>query len=227
MIKARKVLEKKLGYRFSDESLLTTALSHRSVGSGNNERLEYLGDAILGFVIASVLYEKFPKASEGELSRLRASLVKGETLAALAKKLELGDYLLLGPGELKSGGVRRESILAGAFEAIIGAVYLDSDTASAQNMILRLFEERLSNASPKTLSKDPKTRLQEFLQGRRKPLPQYETLSISGAEHEQSFEVSCQVELLDQPVIGKGVSRRAAEQSAAQQALAILLEDKK
>lgn len=225
MINERSLLQKKLGYQFKDEELLITALSHRSVGSNNNERLEYLGDAILGFVIASALYEKYPKASEGELSRLRASLVKGTTLASLAKSLKLGDYLLLGPGELKSGGGRRESILAGAFEAIIGAVYLDSGIESAHSMVMRLFQGRLSETSPKTLSKDPKTRLQEFLQGRRKQLPIYETISVIGAEHEQSFKVSCQVELLDELTIGVGTSRRAAEQNAAQQVLDLLAAD--
>lgn len=226
MINAQATLEKKLGYQFNNSQLLKSALSHRSVGSDNNERLEYLGDAILGYVIASILFEQHPQATEGELSRLRASLVKGETLASLAKSLRLGDYLLLGPGELKSGGGRRESILAGALEAVIGAVYLDCGIEEARDLILRLFRERLTKASPKTIIKDPKTRLQEHLQGLRKNLPVYETLSVSGAEHNQMFKVSCVVEGLEQPTLGAAASRRAAEQEAAKKALDILLDDK-
>jgi ribonuclease-3 len=220
-------LEKKISYQFANPRLLNSALSHRSVGSDNNERLEFLGDAILGYVIASILYDKFPKATEGELSRLRATLVKGPTLASVARQLQLGDYLNLGPGELKSGGGRRESILAGAFEAVIGAVYLDSNIDMAREMILHLFDDRLAKVTPKTVEKDSKTRLQEFLQARRKKLPVYETISVTGAEHEQLFKVSCIVETLEHPAVGAGASRRAAEQDAAQRALSILLESKK
>lgn len=227
MLNSQATLEKKLCYQFGNTGLLNSALSHRSYGSDNNERLEFLGDAILGYVIASELFDKFPKATEGELSRLRATLVKGATLACVAKSLDLGEHLNLGPGELKSGGGRRDSILAGAFEAIIGAVYLDSGIDNARDMILRLLAERLATVSPKSIEKDPKTRLQEFLQGRRKKLPVYETTSITGAEHEQFFKVSCLVELLEEPTIGTGSSRRAAEQDAAQQALSLLTTSKK
>ncbi len=222
MKKIKPALEKKIGYQFNDRSLLNSALSHRSVGRDNNERLEYLGDAILGFVIASALYEQFPQATEGELSRLRATLVRGVTLADVARSLNLSDYLNLGPGELKSGGGRRESILAGAIEAVIGAVYIDGGIDVAKKLILNLFAERLAEITPKSVEKDPKTRLQELLQSRAKKLPVYTTLAVSGAEHEQSFKVSCDVEILDQPVEGVGGSRRAAEQDAAQQALSML-----
>lgn len=219
-------LELKLAYQFRNPRLLNSALSHRSFSSDNNERLEYLGDAILGFVIASALYDKFPQANEGELSRLRATLVNGAALAAVAKTLKLGDYLNLGPGELKSGGGRRESILAGAFEAIIGAIYLDSGIDASREFVLRLYAESLNTVTPKSVEKDPKTRLQEFLQSRKSNLPVYETLSVSGAEHAQSFTVSCSVGVLKQPTIGLGSTRRAAEQDAALQALTLLLEKK-
>lgn len=214
-----------LSYRFRDPGFLKEALTHRSKGSANNERLEFLGDAILGFVIAEALYRHFPQATEGELSRYRASLVKMETLAELAREFSLGDYLLLGPGELKSGGFRRESILADAMEAIIGAIFLDSDMDTARDFILRSFERRLTELPDRQSLKDPKTLLQEYLQARRLPLPEYEVVATEGSDHEQSFEVQCTVSGLDAPVTGKGTSRRKAEQSAAQIALEQLHHD--
>lgn len=214
-----------LSYRFREPTLLQEALTHRSKGSANNERLEFLGDAILGFVIAETLYRRLPHATEGELSRYRASLVKMETLAELAREFSLGDHLHLGPGELKSGGFRRESILADAMEAIIGAIFLDSDVVTARDFVLRIFERRLAELpAPKTL-KDPKTQLQEYLQARRLPLPEYEVVATEGSDHDQSFEVRCTVSMLAAPVTGRGTSRRKAEQGAAQKALEQLQHD--
>ncbi len=203
-----------LGYRFSDPELLETALSHRSTGSRNNERLEFLGDSILSYVIAAELYRRFPEADEGGLSRLRASLVKGVTLAELARELELGAYLNLGPGELKSGGRRRDSILADAFEAVLGAVLLDSDIERVRGLILDLFEQRLDDTSPQAALKDPKTRLQEYLQARRRDLPVYSVEEESGEAHAKHFVVSCRIEGLAESR-GEGTSRRKAEQAAA------------
>ena len=211
-------LSKQLDYYFNDEALLLNALTHRSAGQQNNERLEFLGDAVLGMVIAAELYRRFPDCSEGEMSRLRASLVKGETLSELARDLSLGDYLRLGPGELKSGGFRRDSILADAFEAILGAVYLDSDLATCEALILNQLSERLNNVSPDNVGKDPKTRLQEYLQARHQPLPSYEVVDISGKAHAQTFTVECKVEN-GSVVTAVGSSRRKAEQIAASQVL--------
>ena len=212
-------LQKVLGYRFRDPALLETALTHRSASSKNNERLEFLGDSVLGQIISIELYRRFPQAREGELSRLRASLVKGETLAGIAAELELGDCLNLGPGELKSGGFRRASILADAFEALIGAVYLDSDQQTVHDFVLNLFRERLRQSDPASLLKDPKTRLQEYLQARGKPLPGYEVIAVDGQAHAQIFTVACHLPELEAPVQARGSSRRKAEQAAAQQVL--------
>ncbi len=216
-------LQRRLNYRFKDIALARQALTHRSVSSQNNERLEFLGDAILGFVIAEELYRRFPRAQEGVLSRLRASLVKGATLAEIARELELGDYLILGSGELKSGGFRRESILACALEALIGAVYLDSGVARCRELLLFLFDKRLREASPDTAEKDPKTRLQEYLQSKGAALPQYELLKIEGEHHSQTFFVQCHAEGLEAPVPAQGSNRRKAEQKAAQKVLELLL----
>jgi ribonuclease-3 len=211
-----------LGYNFRDLGLLETALTHRSVGSHNNERLEFLGDAILSFVISAELYRRFDSANEGVLSRLRASLVKGDTLALIAFDLKLGDYLNLGSGELKSGGFRRESILADALEAIFGAVYLDSDIERARQLILALYEDRIDAVQPAANLKDPKTRLQEFLQARRLSLPTYNVTAMEGEAHEQVFTVTCSVEGLAEPTIAAAASRRKAEQAAAELALRAL-----
>ena len=208
-----------LGYSFNDPGLLEQALTHRSVGSRNYERLEFLGDAILSFAISSELYERFADIDEGRLSRIRASLVKGETLAGLARELALGDYLHLGSGELKSGGYRRDSILADAMEAIIGAVYLDAEIESARDLVLRLYASRLDKVNPQMALKDPKTRLQEYLQSRALPLPEYEVTQIRGQSHTQTFRVRCWVEGLEKESTAEGSSRRKAEQTAAQQIL--------
>lgn len=211
-----------LGYNFRDPGLLEMALTHRSVGSHNNERLEFLGDAVLSFVISAELYRRFGNVNEGTLSRLRASLVKGDTLALIALDLKLGDCLNLGSGELKSGGYRRESILADALEAIFGAVYLDSDIERARQLILELYEEKIDAVQPAANLKDPKTRLQEFLQARRLPLPTYSVTAMEGEAHEQTFTVSCTVEGLSEPTIAAAASRRKAEQAAAELALRAL-----
>lgn len=211
-----------LGYQFADPQLLETALTHRSVGSHNNERLEFLGDAVLSFVISAELYRRFDDVNEGTLSRLRASLVKGDTLALIARDLHLGDYLNLGSGELKSGGYRRDSILADAVEAILGAVYLDGGIDRARQLILELYDERFDAVQPAADLKDPKTRLQEFLQGRRLPLPTYTVTSMDGEAHDQTFTVSCAVEGLDQPTVASAASRKKAEQAAAELALRAL-----
>lgn len=212
----------RLGYFFADLGLLELALTHRSLGGKNNERLEFLGDSILNYVIAEDLFHRFPKAKEGELSRLRASLVKGDTLAELAREFGLGDYLKLGAGELKSGGFRRDSILADAVEGIIGAIYLDAGMDVCREHILAWYRQRLDATSLKIVTKDAKTRLQEYLQARRHGLPQYDVVDIVGDPHDQTFFVHCQVELLDEPIKGKGNSRRIAEQNAAAKALKLL-----
>ncbi|MFA0141245.1 ribonuclease III [Vibrio kanaloae] len=212
-------LERKIGYQFNDADLIHLALTHRSAAGKHNERLEFLGDSILSFVIADDLYHRFPKVNEGDMSRMRATLVRGHTLAELGREFELGDYLKLGPGELKSGGFRRDSILADAVEAIIGAVYLDSDTDTVRRIILSWYQSRLEAIQPGVSQKDPKTRLQEFLQGRRNPLPVYTVTKIKGEAHNQEFTVECEVAGVDKPVIGKGTSRRKAEQAAAETAL--------
>ncbi|WP_162045604.1 ribonuclease III [Vibrio taketomensis] len=213
------LLEKKLGYSFTQAELINLALTHRSANGKHNERLEFLGDSILSFVIADDLYHRFPKVNEGDMSRMRATLVRGNTLAELGREFALGDYLKLGPGELKSGGFRRDSILADAVEAIIGAIYLDSDLETVRGIVLSWYQSRLEAIKPGVSQKDPKTRLQEFLQGRRKPLPVYTVTNIKGEAHNQEFTVSCEVAGIGAPVIGKGTSRRKAEQAAAETAL--------
>ena len=206
----------RLGYRFNDIELLALALTHRSVSRHRNyERLEFLGDAQLGQIISVALFERFPDAAEGQLTRMRASLVRGQTLALVARELGLGDYLVLGGGELKSGGHRRSSILADAVEAILGAIYLDSGMDEVRGVIDRLWESRINQLDPNAHPKDSKTRLQEFLQGRKQALPTYEVLSISGKDHAQTFEVCCKVESLPDAVVASGNSRRKAEQEAA------------
>jgi ribonuclease-3 len=215
-------LEDQLGYHFKDTTLLRTALTHRSAASYNNERMEFLGDAILGYLISSELFQRFPSATEGILSRLRASLVKGDTLADIATHLQFGDYLILGSGELKSGGFRRRSILSDAFEAVIGAIYLDSNIETVRHCILPFFQPRLDECDPAAVKKDAKTRLQEYLQSRGHALPEYSVTSISGEAHKQTFEVECRFTELDVISSGQGSSRRKAEQQAAKKALELL-----
>lgn len=211
----------KLGYRFADEALLNLALTHRSAGRPNNERLEFLGDALVNLVIAEMLFDTRPRANEGELSRLRAQLVSEPALAARARELQLGDALKLGPGELKSGGFRRDSILADAFEALVAAIYRDGGFHACHDWVRQVFAEAVVAAGP--AQKDPKTRLQEWLQARGLPLPHYELLAEHGEEHARQFDVACVVE---QPLAarfeGSGASRRAAEQVAADSALEFL-----
>ena len=211
-----------LSYRFANDELLEIALTHRSAGNRNNERLEFLGDAILGFVIADRLYQSFPEADEGQLSRLRASLVKKDSLARIARELELGKYLKLGPGELRGGGQSRNSILADSLEALLAAVYLDGGYEAARAVILSLFETRIEQLSPADQLKDPKTGLQELLQGRGLNLPVYEISQISGEQHEQIFVVTCMLPELGLEATGQGGSRRKAEQAAAAQLLKTL-----
>lgn len=213
----------KLGHNFSDQSLLRTALTHRSFGIPNNERLEFLGDGILDCVIAAALFHRFPNLPEGDLSRLRANLVRQEALHRLATSLNIGDSLRLGEGELKSGGAQRPSILADALEALFGAIYLDAGFEAAYAVVLELYAPLLDELKPGQVQKDPKTSLQEWLQGRKKPLPRYQLLEASGAAHEQRFEVACEIDNPPLRTIGHGASRRIAEQVAAEKALKELL----
>lgn len=208
-------LEKLIDYKFNNINLLKEALTHRSAGSGNNERLEFLGDSILNFVIAADLFECYPTSSEGDLSRLRASLVNKEGLYLVSQDLKLGDYLILGSGELKSGGYRRNSILADTVEAILGAVYMDSDFESCRALILRLYQHQLKNIPDANSLKDPKTRLQELLQSRKLGLPGYTIIEVVGKAHNQQFTVSCEIEKLKLQTQGKASNRRKAEQLAA------------
>ncbi len=212
-------LSRKIGYEFSDIALFDKALTHRSAGGKNNERMEFLGDAILGFVVADVLFDKLGSADEGDMSRLRSSLVKGVTLAEIAKEINLGNYLQLGPGELSSGGQSRNSILADAMEAIIAAVYLDGGLEAARQMITGLYHTRFENITTKKNLKDPKTRLQEYLQARHYKLPVYSVLEVSGEQHDQHFMVKCDVADLGMQTVANGSSRRKAEQEAAKSIL--------
>jgi ribonuclease-3 len=204
------------------KELYVQALTHRSAAGDNNERLEFVGDALLGFVIAEALWERFPDADEGHLSRLRASLVKKESLAALARRLALSDHLRLGPGELRTGGHARDSILADALEAVLAAVYLDQGFAGARQVILAVFREALEATGKAGGLKDPKTRLQEALQARRRPLPEYAVLEVTGSQHAQTFRVRCFLPDDGRSAEGEGTSRRRAEQQAAESALALL-----
>lgn len=216
----------KLDYRFRDPALAQLALTHRSIGKPNNERLEFLGDALLGVIVAEMLYQAHPKASEGELSRLRSQLVNGHALAVVARELELGDELKLGPGELKSGGFRRDSILADAFEALLAAVYLDGGYDACRHTVHGLFDERI--AALRRSSKDAKTRLQEWLQAGGWALPQYELKDSYGDDHAKTFEVSCSVaEPVPVSAEASGGNRRAAEQDAAESVLNQLLEHRR
>lgn len=208
-----------LGHSFSDPLLLRTALTHRSFGVPNNERLEFLGDGILDCAIAAALFHRFPDLPEGDLSRLRANLVNQDALHQLAVGLNISDALRLGEGELKSGGALRPSILADALEALFGAIYLDAGFLAAQTVIDKLYAPLLAKLKPGEFQKDAKTRLQEWLQGRKKPLPRYQLLEATGAAHEQRFEVACEIESPFLRTVGHGSSRRVAEQVAADKAL--------
>lgn len=213
------LLQKAISYEFNDILLLKQALTHRSAHHNHNERLEFLGDAILGSVIANKLYEKFPKADEGQLSRLRAFLVKEKALSELATELDFSQFLILGSGELKSGGFRRASILSDTFEAIIGAVLLDSDYQIAQQYILNLYQKKLAALSLSMAAKDPKTKLQEWLQARSHPTPVYNVLRSSGKDHMKTYWVTCSLDFQNIKVEGYGASRRKAEQDAASKAM--------
>jgi ribonuclease-3 len=215
-------LERALGCRFGTNGLIDRALTHRSASGENNERLEFLGDALLGFVIAEDLWRRLPDADEGNLSRLRAALVKKESLAILARGIDLGDYLRLGAGELRSGGHARDSILADALEAIFAAVYLDQGFARAREVILSLYAESLERVVASGSTKDPKTRLQELMQAARRPLPAYEVQQVTGSQHAQTFLVRCSLEDADAATQGEGTSRRRAEQQAAERMLDLL-----
>jgi len=209
-------LQKNISYQFNNLELLKQALTHRSVSKNNNERLEFLGDSILGCVISSELYQRFPLINEGQLSRLRSHLVKGQTLAKLAKILNLSETLVLGQGELKSGGFRRESIQADAFEAILGAIFLDSDYSTAKSVILKLYEDLLDDASPEDSLKDFKTQLQELLQKKGHSLPQYKLIKTKGQDHDAIFYVRCIVSEYDFEVERDAKSIKRAEQACAE-----------
>lgn len=215
-------LEKLLNYEFQDPKLLKMALTHRSKGGEHNERLEFLGDGVVNFVIADILFLQFPTASEGDLSRWRATLVNRDALAELAKEFELGRFIFLGPGEMRSGGSERQSILSCAMEAVIGAVYLDAGFEVVRACIVEWYESMLQSLSSAASHKDPKTLLQEYLQGHRLPLPHYKVIATEGEAHQQLFTVRCQVDGLEHKSLGKGTSRRRAEQEAAQAMLEVL-----
>lgn len=217
-----KQLQCKLGYVFKQIKFFKQALTHRSANGTHNERLEFLGDSILSFVIANNLYHRFPKINEGDMSRMRATLVRGNTLAEIAREFNLGRCLRLGAGEFKNGGFLRESILADTIEALIGSIFLDSNIDTTEQIILTWYATRLIAISPGDKQKDPKTRLQEYLQGHHLPLPNYLIVQIYGEAHDQEFTINCQVSGIQKPVKGVGSSRRKAEQAAAKQALKML-----
>lgn len=222
MSKESETLCRRLAYAFRDPALLTRALTHRSKGADHNERLEFLGDSVLNFVISAELYDRFPQLAEGDLTRLRASLVRKPTLAAHARTLDLGQFIELGGGELKSGGYERDSILADTLEAVFGAVFKDGGLEEAARVIHLLYQARYAQLDPNTIPKDPKTELQEYLQKHSLPTPSYQILEVVGEAHQQSFVVECRVSGLEKGVKGEGNSRRAAEQQAAERALSLL-----
>lgn len=223
MLTAQEWVYSRLGYRFKDAALLEAALTHRSAGPVNYERLEFLGDSVLNFLVAALIFREFPRAAEGDLSRYRAALVSTPTLAGIAAELGLGDQLHLGSGELKTGGFRRESILADALEALFGAVYLDGGVEAVSQVIAMLLGARLAALPTADSLKDPKTRLQEVLQSRGLPRPDYRLESSTGEPHDQWFVASCKVDALGLLHVGEGTSRRRAEQSAAQRVLDALI----
>ncbi len=211
-----------LGYQFKQKTLLKTALRHRSVGANHNERLEFIGDALLNCTIGIEVFKRFPKAQEGVLTRLRAQLVKGETVAELAKELNIGEFLCLGLGELKSGGHQRISILSDALEAIIGAIYLDADMATCSARIISWYEKRLATVAIEGSQKDAKTKLQEWMQAKHLPLPEYKIISMEGDAQDPIFTVQCTISVLPSPLQATGTSRRQAEQLVAESILSIL-----
>lgn len=215
-------LSQQLTYSFNHQHLLTQALTHRSYSACNNERLEFLGDGALNFIIAHQLYQRFPKIAEGDLSRLRAQLVKEATLSEIALTLGLGEALKLGEGELKSAGWRRPSILADALEAIIGAIYLDGGFSAAEAFVLNLYAQKLDTIDPKFIDKDPKSLLQEILQAKKIDVPEYIVTRLEGEAHAQTFVVECWIEKFNIRTVGEGASRRISEQQAAQKALIVL-----
>jgi len=220
--KQLKTLEKSIKYKFKDISLLELAMTHRSHSGKNNERLEFLGDSILNFIVADLLFQKFTDLDEGDLSRLRSQLVKEEPLSKLGNSLNIGDFLNLGVGELKSSGWRRPSILADAFEALIGAIFIDGGMKAAHKFVEDSFNELIEKINPKEIHKDPKTILQEFLQAQKVPLPIYEVITVEGEAHNQLFSVSCSVSKFDVKAEGGGRSRKIAEQAAAKEAMATI-----
>jgi ribonuclease III len=215
-------LSRLLQYQFRDAELLEQALTHRSAGARNNERLEFLGDALINLVVAEALYAARPAAAEGDLSRLRAALVREDSLVRLAERLELGEVVKLGPGELKSGGFRRASTLANTLEAVVGAIYVDGGFAAARDVCLHLYRETLSDLPDATTLKDAKTKLQELLQGQGRPLPRYDVVEESGPAHRREFEVQCVLTDAPHSAKARAASRRAAEQLAAGEMLALL-----
>jgi len=219
-------LQRRLGYVFDDPTLLSLALSHRSFASANNERMEFLGDAILGLVVTDYLYQQFPDAREGELSRMRSHIVRGESLAEVAKQLELGADILLGPGEMKSGGHRRDSILGDTVEALLGAVYLDKGIDAARDRIYDWFKSLFDSALEIKPLKDSKTTLQEWLQQRGKSLPDYKLVDTGGEAHSRLFTVSCKIDAVGQEMTAIATSRRRAEQMVAEQLLTELEKNK-
>jgi ribonuclease-3 len=212
-------LSRKLGYQFDNLDWLSLALTHRSQNAKNNERLEFLGDSLVNFMVADILFHQFTQLPEGDLSRIRAHLVKGETLAEIGREYELSQYLILGPGELKSGGYRRSSIIADAVEAIIAAIYKDGGLDQTRAFVERIYAVRLDALDPRKVGKDPKTRLQEILQAEQQPLPEYSIISVNGAAHAQNFTVACYVAKLNTKFEATDTSRRKAEQKAAEYAL--------
>jgi ribonuclease-3 len=215
-----------INHAFNDSSLLSQALTHRSYGAPHNERLEFVGDAVLGCVVALTLYERFPSSAEGDLSRARASLVREDTLAQVARRMHLGEAIRLGDGELRSGGADRASILANALEALFGAVFVDAGFTAARDAIVGAYGDVLSRADPASLGKDPKTRLQEWLQSQRLPVPEYAVVATTGDAHAQQFAVECRIPDLAIVEPGTGPTRRAAEQDAASRALTAVVDAK-
>ncbi len=222
MAKASEALCRQLAYTFRDPALLARALTHRSKASDHNERLEFLGDSVLNLVVSKELFDRFPRLDEGDLTRLRASLVRKPALAAHARRLELGQYIELGSGELKSGGYDRDSILADTLEAILGAIYQDSGLERTAAVINILYQEQFAELDPDAVPKDPKTRLQEYLQKHSLPTPNYQVIDVSGEPHNQRFVVECHVDGFKEAITGEGNSRRAAEQEAAERVLTLL-----